>query len=105
MLRDFRQRCGDTSAIGVPQVEPLARDLRLLRDADQRAALAALPMPLLALAGTADPIATAPMTTAGFGAAIEILWREHGGHLLPLTDTDWCARRIRAFLARVAPAA
>lgn len=105
VLRDFRQRCGDTSAIGVPQVEPLARDLRFLRDADQRAALAALAVPLLPLAGAADPIATAPMTTAGFGAAIDIHWREHGGHLLPLTDTDWCARRIRAFLARVAPAA
>ncbi|MCV6800331.1 alpha/beta hydrolase, partial [Achromobacter ruhlandii] len=73
--------------------------------ADQRAARAARPVPRRARAGAADPIATAPLTTAGFGAAIEIHWREHGGHLLPLTDTDWCARRIRAFLARVAPAA
>ncbi|OFS27399.1 hypothetical protein HMPREF3069_33425 [Achromobacter xylosoxidans] len=62
-------------------------------------------MPLLALAGTADPIAPAAMTTAGFGAAAELHWRDGGGHLLPLTDPDWCAQRIRAFLARVAPAA
>lgn len=105
VLRDFRQRCGDAGAFGPPQLEPLARDLRILRDADQRAALAMLPVPLLALAGATDPIATAPMTTAGFGAAAELHWREAGGHLLPLTDTDWCAQRIRAFLARVAPAA
>ncbi|KAA5926448.1 alpha/beta fold hydrolase [Achromobacter xylosoxidans] len=105
VLRDFRQRCGDTSAIGVPQVEPLARDLGILRDADQRAALATLPMPLLALAGTADPIAPTAMTTVCFGAAAELHWRDGGGHLLPLTDPDWCAQRIRAFLARVAPAA
>lgn len=105
VLRDFRQRCGDTTAFGAPRVEPLARDLRTLRDADRRPALATLPMPLLALAGAADPIAPAPMTTAGFGATAEIHWREDGGHLLPLTDSDWCAQRIRAFLTRVAPAA
>ncbi len=105
VLRDFRQRCGDATAFGAPRVEPLARDLRTLRDADRRPALATLPMPLLALAGAADPIAPAPMTTAGFGATAEIHWREDGGHLLPLTDSDWCAQRIRAFLTRLAPAA
>lgn len=105
VLRDFRQRCGDATAFGAPRLEPLARDLRLLRDADLRPALAKLPAPLLALAGAQDPIAPAAMTAAGFGDLADIHWREGGGHLLPVTDTDWCAGHIRDFLARVAPGA
>jgi pimeloyl-[acyl-carrier protein] methyl ester esterase len=103
VLRDFRQRCGATGAFGLPNIDVLARDLRALRDDDQRAALAALPVPCLALAGDADPIVPAPMTQATFGDGV--VWREGGGHLLPVTDTDWCAAQIRAFLARLAPAA
>lgn len=105
VLRDFRQRCGDATTFGAPQVDALTRDLLALRDEDQRAALAALPTPLLALAGAEDPIVPAAMAQASFGAAAGIQWRDGGGHLLPATDTDWCAAQIRAFLARQAPAA
>lgn len=105
VLRDFRQRCGDASAFDAPQLNALTRDLQALRDEDQRAALAALPVPLLALAGAQDPIVPAPMTQATFGDAAGIRWCDTGGHLLPATDTRWCAQQIRGFLAGLASAA
>ncbi|KGE00282.1 biotin synthase [Achromobacter sp. RTa] len=107
VLRDFRQRCGAASPFGAPRVEPLGRDLHALRDDDRRAALAALPVPLLALAGVEDPIVPAPMTRALFAGrpSGELCWRERGGHLLPVSDAPWCAARIRAFVSRVAPQA
>ncbi|MFD4839259.1 alpha/beta fold hydrolase [Achromobacter sp. NPDC058515] len=107
VLQDFRLRCGEAAAFGEPQGPALSRDLEALRDEDQRAALAALPVPLLLLAGQADPIVSAAMTQAAFAdrAGDERHWREAGGHLLPVSDAAWCAGRIRAFISRLAPAA
>lgn len=107
VVQDFRQRCGDESAFGEPQTPALGRDLEALRDEDQRATLAALPVPLLLLAGQADPIVSAAMTLAAFPVrpGEERHWREQGGHLLPVTDAAWCAGHIRAFASRLAPAA
>lgn len=107
VLQDFRQRCGDASAFGEPQLETLAQDLEALRDEDQRGALAALPVPLLILAGQDDPIVPAAMTQAAFGgrAGDERHEREQGGHLLPVTDASWCARHIAGFIARLTQAA
>lgn len=107
VLQDFRERCGDASAFDAPRQEPLARDLEALRDEDQRDALAALPVPLLILAGQDDPIVPAAMTQAAFGgrAGDERHDLEHGGHLLPVSAAPWCARHIAAFIDRVARAA
>ncbi|WP_422393618.1 alpha/beta fold hydrolase [Achromobacter veterisilvae] len=107
VLRDFRLRCGAAEPFGEPRIEALGRDLRALRDDDQRAALAALRVPLLVLAGGEDPIVPAPMTRAAFAdrPAGDLHWREGGGHLLPVSDAPWCAGHIRAFIARVAPGA
>lgn len=107
VLRDFRQRCGDDSGFGEPRLAPLARDLQALRDEDRRAALAALPVPLLVLAGADDAIVPAPMTQAGFSglADAEIHERAGGGHLLPVSEAAWCAAHIRAFISRLAGAA
>jgi pimeloyl-[acyl-carrier protein] methyl ester esterase len=107
VVQDFRERCAEASALGEPRLEPLARDLELLRDDDQRDALAALPVPLLILAGKDDPIVPAAMTQAAFGGRVgdERHDLEHGGHLLPVSDAPWCARHIAGFIARVAPAA
>lgn len=106
VVQDFRERCGDASAFGSPRLEPLARDLEALRDEDQRNALAALPVPLLILAGQDDPIVPAAMTQAAFGGRVgdERHDLEHGGHLLPVSAAPWCARHIAAFIDRVAPA-
>ena len=107
VVQDFRQRCGDISAFGEPQLESLAQDLEALRDEDQRNALAALPVPLLILAGQDDPIVPAPMTQAAFGgrAGDERHEREQGGHLLPMSDASWCARHIAGFITRLTQAA
>lgn len=107
VVQDFRERCAEASVLGEPRLEPLARDLELLRDEDQRDALAALPVPLLILAGEDDPIVPAAMTQAAFGGRVgdERHDLEHGGHLLPVSDAPWCARHIAGFIARVAPAA
>lgn len=119
VLRDFRQRCGAAEPfgaatgepagepLGAPRIEALDRDLQRLRDDDQRAALAALTLPLLALAGDADPIVPAAMTQAAYAGrpADELRWREGGGHLLPRSDAAWCAARILDFLSRLAPEA
>lgn len=107
VVQDFRQRCGDASPFGEPRISALAQDLDALRDEDQRAALAALQAPLLALAGGADPIVSADMTRAAFPARAgrEQHWRTTGGHLLPVSDTGWCADHIRAFSNRLASCA
>lgn len=107
VLRDFRQRCGDATDFGDPQLAPLTRDLEVLRDEDRREALAALPVPLLVLAGADDPIVPQAMTQAVFagGAGAEIHMRTRGGHLLPVSDSPWCAERIRAFIDGLARAA
>lgn len=104
VVQDFRQRCGDETPFGPPQVATLRRDLAALRDENQRPALAALPAPLLALAGGADAIVPTAMTRAAFACRPEdeLHWREQGGHLLPVTDTGWCAAHIRGFAARLA---
>lgn len=107
VLQDFRERCGDASAFGEPHLEPLARDLQALRDEDQRHALAALPVPLLILAGQDDPIVPAAMTQAAFGGRLgdERHDLEHGGHLLPVSAAPWCARHIAGFIDRLSRAA
>ena len=106
-LRDFRRRCDDESGFGEPRLAPLARDLQALRDEDRRDALAALPVPLLVLAGADDPIVPATMTQAVFAGRtdMDLQSLEGGGHLLPLTHAPWCAARIRAFLSRLTDAA
>ncbi|CAB3637854.1 alpha/beta fold hydrolase [Achromobacter pestifer] len=107
VLQDFRQRCGDATAFGPPRLEPLVQDLQALRDEDQRDALAALPVPLLILTGQDDPIVPTPMTQAAFDGRPddERHDREHGGHLLPVSDAPWCARHITGFITRLTRAA
>lgn len=99
VVDDFRRRAGSAPHTGTPRPEPLRHDLRRLREADERQALAASRLPLLALAGTADPIVPPALTRAQFAACAGLHWRDGGGHLLPTSDPDWCAGRIRAFLA------
>jgi pimeloyl-[acyl-carrier protein] methyl ester esterase len=97
----FLARCG----VAEPDVAglrpgPLAEGLAWLAECDQRAALATLACPLLALAGDADPLVTPAMSRAGFaGRPLDFL--PDGGHLLPVTHPEWLAARIRAFAAEL----
>jgi pimeloyl-[acyl-carrier protein] methyl ester esterase len=105
VVNDFRARCGagpveveSMESLGPtgPRLEPLERDLRALRADDRRVTLAESRLALLALAGDTDPIVPAAMTHTLFEGT-RTLWRAGAGHLLPLTDPDWCAERIAEF--------
>lgn len=97
---DFLGRCGRVDALGSLDIPTMRAGLEWLRDWDVRDSLDREASPILVLAGSADPIVPPPMTRASFGgrAGVSLRWREGGGHLLPLTDPDWCAAEIRAFL-------
>ncbi len=103
VVGDFRQRCG----AGVWPERPtmldgnaLLEDLNLLRDGDARSAYADLNIPVLALAGDADPIATPALTEACFIPSVNrsLQWCEGGGHLLPVTHAEWCIEHIQNFI-------
>ncbi|MBF0130580.1 MAG: alpha/beta hydrolase [Alphaproteobacteria bacterium] len=95
---DFLHRCGHAAPPAVLNVPALREGLEWLRRWDARDSLARERSPLLALAGEADPIVPPPMTRAAFEGRGRVRWSGTGGHLLPLSDPDWCAREIRAFL-------
>lgn len=103
VLAEFRDRCGTAAEAGPLAREPLAEDLRLLRDGDCRAAAARFPVPILSIQGALDPILPAEMRARVFASANRVERIEHPdqGHLLPLTDPDYCARHIESFLDRL----
>lgn len=98
VVADFRQRLGDDRAFGTPDAEALLRGLDALRDLDARPSGADRALPVFALDGGADPLLPPEMQAACFAGASRFE-RPGGGHLLPLTDPDWCAAQIRAIAA------
>lgn len=107
VLAEFLQRCalGELlPPLGTPlQADRLAADLALLLDVDVTAALAALEVPLLALAARDDPIVPAALTEATFAPrrATCLHWHTHGGHALGYADADACAATLHAFVERL----
>lgn len=97
VVTDFRQRAGSTAAIaGTLDEAALQADLTLLMQHDCRAELAAWNLPLCSLAARQDTIVPPALSQASLPADTE--WHEAGGHLLPLSEPDWCAQTIRRFL-------
>ena len=86
----FRQGCGIESRAPPPRLPALRRGLELLRDGDARPLLSRLSVPVLALAGTRDAVVPPGLSAACFADA---RWVE-GGHLLPLTHPELCARAL-----------
>lgn len=101
VVNDFRARCGAPACTRSPEPAALTTGLRALRDHDERAALAGLTLPVRLLAGQSDPLVPAPMSQA---LAIPDTHWHPGGHLLPLTDSAWCAERIVKFILSIHPA-
>lgn len=96
---DFLRRCGvEAPETGSLRPEPLGEALEWLAACDERAALAGLDCPLVALAGTRDTIVPEAMSREAF-AGRDLVLAEGGGHLLPLSHPDWVAQRIRQFAA------
>ena len=71
---------------------------------DARATFAFDPGPVLLLNATADAIVSEAMIRAAIRGrnGAEPSWRRGGDHLLLLSDPEWCALRIGAFLAELA---
>lgn len=93
----FMARCGLSEPPGGGfDVEKLAWGLNALAEWDCRAAAAVD----LALAGRSDPILPKDLTDALFPPSLA-RWHD-GGHLLPLADPEWCARRLKRVVESVA---
>jgi pimeloyl-[acyl-carrier protein] methyl ester esterase len=103
VLADFRRRCGEAQALQDLDRSRLESDLRLLRDADERARSAAWRLPMLSLQADDDPILPSGLREAAFGGAplLRRVGRPDGGHLLPVTQPGWCAAQIRSLLAEL----
>ncbi len=95
----FRRRCGlGTCAPAPPLLPALRRGLELLRDGDARPLLPRLSVPVLALAGSRDAVVPPALSAACFAGP---RWLD-GGHLLPLTHPEPCARALLALADGVA---
>lgn len=89
----FRDRLGLAAAQKPAQKARLMAGLDFLRDVSLDAPLAA---PQLTLAARDDVLVPETESARLGGAAT--LWREHGGHGLPWTAPEFCARAILTFL-------
>jgi pimeloyl-[acyl-carrier protein] methyl ester esterase len=102
VTEEFLLRCGlEGPQQGAVEDNRLAEGLAWLAGWDARDALAAHRGPLLALAGWEDPIVPPAMSEASFPAHA-LRWVEGGGHLLPLTHVERCAKAL-ATLAEELP--
>lgn len=101
-LADFRARCGTDAPFPAPDIKRLSRDLLALRDMDCAPDAARWSMPILSLQGGHDPILPAPMREAVFAATAHVERATHpaAGHLLPVTEPEWCASQIAGFVER-----
>jgi pimeloyl-[acyl-carrier protein] methyl ester esterase len=99
VLDEFLARLGGaTQPIANPQ--QMAQDLaRLASDS------VVLPphRPVLVLQGDADPLLPPAMRNAVFPTAQQRQTCAGGGHLLPLTHAQWCAKPIVDFVASLCP--
>lgn len=104
VLRRFRKRCGfapgEVPVAGGPGLERLTRDLQRLFRLDIRPELDRLACPVLVLAADDDRINATGLTDEGFGGRPNVRIRrfESGGHALPETRGEACAKALEGFL-------
>jgi pimeloyl-[acyl-carrier protein] methyl ester esterase len=100
-MRQFYAMCGMTE--GAPErgfdKGALRAGLDWLAAWDEKAALDNLEAPKLALASEDDRIVRKPMTEAVWGSgSADLHWTGKGGHILPVTQAEWCAEQIKGFI-------
>jgi pimeloyl-[acyl-carrier protein] methyl ester esterase len=102
VVNTFRARCGAPpypASTGL-DVDRLFADLSALRDDDVRAALAACPVPIVAVAADDDPIVSPAMTAMTFAkrSSTPPVMLSEGGHVLPVTHPAKCADAVRQLI-------
>ncbi len=66
--------------------------------------LRALDAPVLALAAKNDRVVRKEATEAIWGnGAAELHWHPDGGHMLQMSEPEWCAKHIRTFADAIEP--
>lgn len=102
---ELRLLRSEVFAHGEPGADVLREGLGLLEDSDLRAALPALAMPSLWLAGRRDRLVSpaAMQTAAALAPGARFLQVAHGGHAPFLTHAGEVAGAIRAFTAECPP--
>lgn len=100
----FWQACGILPFCAKDQLVPdrLAAGLDWLGHWDAREEHDALSSPTVALACRDDAIVQEKMSKE-IWRGTELKWSESGGHALPLTQPDWCAREIMHFTRKLEP--
>lgn len=95
-LIDFWHHAGLDQPSGFQNLNPLklVEGLKWLSQWDE-----AIPadLPVLALAARDDKIVSEEMTKKCWSNH-NIIWREDGGHMLPLTKSKWCVKHIKEFI-------
>lgn len=100
-MRRFWRACGlgDEGVGGVIDPVPLIAGLDWLATWDASKERETLDAPVLALAAEDDQIVRKEMAHAVWGdGKADLRWRPAGGHALPVTEPDWCAREIKSFI-------
>lgn len=93
-VADFLELCGTDHIVSQNYDAPmLNQGLEWLSEWDVRAEFNQLMCPILAIAGSADPIISESHSRACFGD-VPLIMVEDGGHLLPHTHINWLANQI-----------
>lgn len=96
-MKAFWKTCGLTPSYAALNTEKLAEGLENLRSLNTESALENLSVPILVLTAEDDPIAPFSAMQKHWQAYPLQLHLE-GGHILPYTQSAWCAERIKEFL-------
>jgi pimeloyl-[acyl-carrier protein] methyl ester esterase len=97
-MQAFWRSCGAPDFAGPERlnVARLDEGLDWLMHWDAEAAKKKLQCPILTLAARDDAIVPPAMSEAVWGEQ-NLIWSPDGGHVLPLTHPDWCARHVAEF--------
>jgi len=102
-LADFHSLIGAKRPDGEPNIERLRQSLDELRDFDS-ADVTGYALPGLVLASKNDPLVPQEIST-NLAENKDILWHDTteqgvGGHILPHSDPEFCAKAIKDFLEK-----
>lgn len=107
VLHDFQTRCGaqvDALDENLLNKDTLLRDLYLLRESDVRSAVQNAEIEFALLNGNLDPLIDGARRQSSFTNVMSATSFTHpdGGHLLPITQPQWCAQHIVSLVDKMA---